>query len=43
MNELLSGAGYAGDQIKVFFNGLGGDFKNLFGDIGSKLDPRHRF
>ncbi|HLJ89313.1 MAG TPA: hypothetical protein VKZ53_21020 [Candidatus Angelobacter sp.] len=39
LNKVLSGVGYAGDQIKGFFNSLGGSFADAFKDVGNKLDP----
>lgn len=40
LNKVLLNAGFPTDQIKGFFQSLGGAFSNLFSDIGKKLDPR---
>jgi hypothetical protein len=37
LKSALETAGYAGDEIKGLFNDLGGDFKSVFGDVGSTV------
>jgi hypothetical protein len=39
LEGVLKDAGYASNQIKSFFNSLGGEFKDFFEDVGDKLDP----
>lgn len=40
LKGVLEDAGYTSNQIKSFFNSLGGKFKDFFEDVGDKLDPR---
>lgn len=39
LNHVLRAVGYAGKEIVRFFNGLGGQFKRFFDDLGRKLNP----
>ena len=41
LKSVLNDAGYASGQIKSLFNSLGGKFKDVFEDVGDKLDPRN--
>jgi hypothetical protein len=40
---VLQGAGFAADQVKSFFQSLGGAFSDLFGKVGDKLNPKKWF
>ncbi|HEV7429049.1 MAG TPA: hypothetical protein VGQ46_22060 [Thermoanaerobaculia bacterium] len=43
LNQALRSAGYAGQEIVKFFNGLGGEFKKFFDNLGKWLNPKNWF
>jgi len=43
LNQALRSAGYAGQEIVRFFNGLGGEFRKFFDNLGKWLNPKNWF
>jgi hypothetical protein len=43
LNQALKSAGYAGQEIVKFFNGLGGEFRKFFDNLGRWLNPKNWF
>jgi len=41
--QALRSAGYAGQEIVKFFNGLGGEFRKFFDNLGKWLNPKNWF